>query len=217
MTVAQRRRREREQRRAQILDAAQAVFTERGLAASTMEQVAAAAEVSKGTLYLYFRSKDELFMALASEVAEATHAAIEDVAADGKLAGLECLRGMARAAARVALEHPNTVRNMVIWMASGDACDIESDGFKHYRERVDKVHALMLQALRDGQEDGSIRRDLDLVTTLSQIWPSMMISVVATVNLDEVKRRIQKDIDGELLTPGLTDLLIRGIAANPAP
>ena len=162
MTVAQRRRRERQQRRAQILEAAQTVFTERGLAAATMDQVAAAAEVSKGTLYLYFRSKDELFMGLASEVAEATHEAIAGIAADESLSGLDCFRSMARAAARVALAHPNTVRSMVIWMASGDACDIESDGFKDYRAKVESVHKLMIGGLMRGQADGSIRKDLDL-------------------------------------------------------
>lgn len=45
----------------QILDAALEVFSEKGLAGSRLEEIAAHAGVSKGTIYLYFRSKEELF------------------------------------------------------------------------------------------------------------------------------------------------------------
>jgi TetR/AcrR family transcriptional repressor of nem operon len=47
-------------RREQILDAAERVLVERGLAAATMADVAEAASVAKGTVYLYFESKAEL-------------------------------------------------------------------------------------------------------------------------------------------------------------
>jgi AcrR family transcriptional regulator len=53
-----------EVRREQILDAAGAVAVERGLATATMSDVAARAGVAKGTLYLYFPSKDDLVDAL---------------------------------------------------------------------------------------------------------------------------------------------------------
>lgn len=48
----------------EILEAALAVFVERGFAAARLEEVARRAGVSKGTLYLYFSSKEELLQAL---------------------------------------------------------------------------------------------------------------------------------------------------------
>jgi TetR/AcrR family transcriptional repressor of nem operon len=51
-------------RREQILDAAERVLVERGLAAATMADVAEAASVAKGTVYLYFESKAELLTGL---------------------------------------------------------------------------------------------------------------------------------------------------------
>ena len=57
-------RRRKEARPAEILDAALAVFAEKGFAAARLEQVAKAAGVSKGTLYLYFDSKEALFEAV---------------------------------------------------------------------------------------------------------------------------------------------------------
>jgi len=50
-----------EERPKQILDAALSVFAERGLAAARLEDIAKLAGLSKGTIYLYFPNKEELF------------------------------------------------------------------------------------------------------------------------------------------------------------
>src|ERR1017187_10788364 len=50
-----------EERPQQILDAALSVFSEHGIDAAKLEEIAARAGVSKGTIYLYFPSKEELF------------------------------------------------------------------------------------------------------------------------------------------------------------
>ena len=60
-TAEPRWRRLPEERPRQILDAAFAVFAERGLAAARLEDIARRAGVSKGTIYLYFSNKEELF------------------------------------------------------------------------------------------------------------------------------------------------------------
>lgn len=51
-------------KRHQILEGAHAVFTARGFDAASMNDIAAAANVSKGTLYVYFEDKEHLFVAL---------------------------------------------------------------------------------------------------------------------------------------------------------
>jgi AcrR family transcriptional regulator len=57
-------RRRKEARPAEILEAALACFKERGFAATRLEDVAARAGVTKGTIYLYYPSKEELFKAV---------------------------------------------------------------------------------------------------------------------------------------------------------
>ena len=59
-----RRRRPAEERTGQLLDAAEALLLERGLGATTIADVAEAAGVAKGTVYLYFDSKDALLAGL---------------------------------------------------------------------------------------------------------------------------------------------------------
>ncbi|HEX5737246.1 MAG TPA: helix-turn-helix domain-containing protein, partial [Hydrogenophaga sp.] len=63
----QRRSRRKEARPGELLDAALALFVEKGFAATRVEEVAARAGVSKGTLFIYFPSKEELFKAVVRE------------------------------------------------------------------------------------------------------------------------------------------------------
>jgi len=62
-----RRERRKEARPGELLDAALDLFVEKGFAATRAEEVAARAGVSKGTLFLYFESKEELFKAVVRE------------------------------------------------------------------------------------------------------------------------------------------------------
>jgi AcrR family transcriptional regulator len=60
-------RRRKEARPREILDAALAVFAEKGFSAARMEDISRRAGVTKGTIYLYFESKEALFKALVRE------------------------------------------------------------------------------------------------------------------------------------------------------
>jgi TetR/AcrR family transcriptional regulator len=65
--VHAKRERRKEARPGELLDAALDLFVEKGFAATRAEEVAARAGVSKGTLFLYFPSKEELFKAVVRE------------------------------------------------------------------------------------------------------------------------------------------------------
>jgi AcrR family transcriptional regulator len=72
----------RRTRRREILDAARMVFAERGFHATRMSDIAHAADVSQGTLYHYFRSKDDLFLALCFVWADLLEAGIRALFAE---------------------------------------------------------------------------------------------------------------------------------------
>ena len=65
--LAGKRERRKEARPGELLDAALDLFVEKGFAGTRAEEVAARAGVSKGTLFLYFQSKEELFKAVVRE------------------------------------------------------------------------------------------------------------------------------------------------------
>src|SRR5690242_21937276 len=65
MTNAQERKaQERQARRRRIQEAARTVFAEKGYAGASIELIARAAQLSVGAIYLYFRSKEDLYVSL---------------------------------------------------------------------------------------------------------------------------------------------------------
>lgn len=79
MGVRERREKEREQRRLDILASARAVFLQYGIEQTSMDRIAQEAELAKGTLYLYFRNKEELVLALITEHLEQLATLLEEV------------------------------------------------------------------------------------------------------------------------------------------
>ncbi|MGB9437421.1 MAG: TetR/AcrR family transcriptional regulator [Desulfobacterales bacterium] len=79
MGIQERKQRERERRRQQIIVAAKRVFSEKGYSKSTMEDIAREAELSPGTLYLYFKNKDELYASLSLRILQYLNIRLEDV------------------------------------------------------------------------------------------------------------------------------------------
>lgn len=83
-------RRRKDARPRELLDAALAVFVEKGFAAARPEEIALRAGVSKGTLYLYFHSREDMLAALiqerfSSRIALGTHEPATDAAASQDL------------------------------------------------------------------------------------------------------------------------------------
>lgn len=65
MGITERKERERRQRRELVLEAARRLFQERGFLNVTMSDIAEASELSIGTLYLYFKNKEDIYAGLA--------------------------------------------------------------------------------------------------------------------------------------------------------
>jgi len=96
MSVRERKQRERHARRENILAAAAQVFAAHGVDGATVEMVAREAEVAVGTIYLYFSSRDDLFVSLMAERIAKLRARYREIHACS-LAPLDELRAIGRA------------------------------------------------------------------------------------------------------------------------
>ncbi len=85
--------RRKEERPAEITKAALEEFAEHGYAATRVDKVAKRAGVSKGLLYLYFKTKEELFKAVIRSVVVPRIDALKTAVADTDLSAEEFLRG----------------------------------------------------------------------------------------------------------------------------
>ncbi len=91
MGIQERKEREKERRRQQIIVAAKRVFSEKGFSKSTMEDIATEAELSPGTLYLYFKNKEELYASLSLRILQYLHIRVEHVNKEADLTPVQKL------------------------------------------------------------------------------------------------------------------------------
>lgn len=94
MGIQERKERERGRRRQQIMIAAKKVFYTKGFAKVKMEDIAKEAELSPGTLYLYFKSKDELCASLSLRILQYLNIRLRHVSAEKGLDGQQKLEAL---------------------------------------------------------------------------------------------------------------------------
>jgi len=95
-SVRPRRERRKEARPAELTAAALDLFVERGFAATRLEDIAARAGVSKGTLYLYFAGKEDLFKAVVREGIVPALTQAETLIAEHRGSASDLLRSLIR-------------------------------------------------------------------------------------------------------------------------
>ena len=196
-------------RERQILDAAAAVFARRGFRAATMDEVAAAAGVAKGTLYLSYSSKEDLFFALFAAFADEAMAAppaLPAGTAPDQVIGL--LVEIGTRLDRDSLLVPLTLE---FWSAAG----VEATRARfadRYAAMLDAFRGALVGILRGGEARGEVRRGLPLDAIVS--------SLLATIDGLIVQAWVDRDLSiAETLRAALPPLLdgIRpaGSAAPP--
>lgn len=151
MGVAERREREREQLRSDIVDAARDLLLEQGLGALSMRAIAERIEYSPATIYLYFRDKEELVRAVVqagferlSELMAAELAKLGETATAAEQYG-----ATGRAYARFGVEHPAYFRVM-FELPSSAQVECPGDGRSEWGA-FDQVVCLVEQAVARGE------------------------------------------------------------------
>lgn len=90
--MARRTKEEARETRSRILDAAESVFYDKGVAHASLEDIAAAAEVTRGAIYWHFKDKAELFDAMMQRVVLPVEEMLESADRCGGAKPLELLR-----------------------------------------------------------------------------------------------------------------------------
>jgi AcrR family transcriptional regulator len=167
-------RRRKEARPADIAAAALAIFAEKGFAGARIEEIAARAGISKGTLYLYYHGKAELFRAVVREVVipnvDAMRAAF--LAADMPFAAV--LRQLLPRFAEIVTRVPvGAVAKMVI----GESRNFPELAKVWHDEVIDKALGLIATLIERGQTKGDVRPG-DPRTHAFSIMGPVLISVL---------------------------------------
>jgi AcrR family transcriptional regulator len=189
-TPSTQRQRRKDARPSELLDAALELFVEKGFAAARAEEVAQRAGVSKGTLYLYYPSKEELFKAvivrnLTSRIADTAQ---QVQAWDGEMAPL--LQSL-----------------LVQWWQETYASPASG-----VQQVIEPGSALIGSIIAKGIASGEFRA-VDVESTVhSLVLPMVMLCV----HKHGLSACTQHQIDGQRFIAEHVDLVVRSLRQRPA-
>jgi AcrR family transcriptional regulator len=153
--MAKRWQRRKDARPPEILDAALAVFAQKGFAATRLDDVAAKAGITKGTIYLYFDSKLALFEALARQSVGAQIEQIETQLAAFPGTSAELLRLVLSTIGRFAMTSDRVVLPRLVL---AEAANFPALAEFWRREIIDHGIALMSGIIQRGIARGEFRK-----------------------------------------------------------
>jgi AcrR family transcriptional regulator len=155
--TASRREREKAQRRDDILQAARGVFFQRGFHTVTVDDIAAAAEVGKGTVYLYFDAKETILAHLLLEGLDKLVAELEAAySADRRLAARTRLRRMADAYLKFFQQNPEYYRLLMAFDRGQIQASIDPDIYQEVHTRSLYGIQWLERAVTQAQEEDLI-------------------------------------------------------------
>jgi TetR/AcrR family acrAB operon transcriptional repressor len=190
-------------RREQVLDAAHTVFARKGFRAATVDEIAAAAGVAKGTVYLYFKSKEEVYWATLDRGLDALFA--QTRAAVDRASGT---RGKLRAFVATRVEFFEADRQFfVVYLDEfGNVSPQRVSARREFRRRRADLVGILHTALEQGVADGEVRTTT--LPGLADLIVALTHAVVVRRLQEPPTRSVGEDIDATL------DLLWNGLGQH---
>ena len=206
-TPARRRARRKEARPGEIVEAALRLFSDRGFAATKLEDVATAAGIGKGTIYLYFPTKEDLFRAVVRQAVLPNLTAAEALLQNPDTSAADILRAIAERFLLLLDTDLTAVPKLVI-AESGNFPAIA----RFYAEEVVlKGMALIRGVLARGIERGEFR-PIDLDGALPLFSAPMLLLLLWKHSLG---RHTDIQFNPRAVVATHLDVLLRGLAADP--
>jgi AcrR family transcriptional regulator len=199
-------RRRKDARPAEILEAALAFFKERGFAATRLEDVAARAGVTKGTIYLYYPSKEELFKAVVRGELVPNIERLEAMLSEpGPAAAL--LKRLFTTWAREFVPSPASILPKLVLAEAGNFPELA----RFYLETaVHRGLRLIASILRRGIEQGEFR-PVDVDHVVYCIIGPLLLTVLLKHSLAPHDDR---PLDIEAICRAHLDLVLHGLASG---
>ncbi|MCK4662623.1 MAG: TetR/AcrR family transcriptional regulator [Bacteroidales bacterium] len=171
MGISERKEREKEQRKNDIIDAAEKIFFKKGINNSTMDEVAKEAELSKGTLYLYFKSKEEIHFELKSRALNILNKMFKESISENKTGFENCME-IGKAYVNFVNKYSNYYK-VIVHFETNDCsvCSFREKCESFFKE--DNPLHFFIQVIDKGIKDSSIRNDIPAKVLAQTLWAQM--------------------------------------------
>ncbi|MCK5137894.1 MAG: TetR/AcrR family transcriptional regulator [Bacteroidales bacterium] len=181
MGIQERKEREKQQRKEKIIQAAEKVFFSKGFDRSTMDDIAELAELSKGTLYLYFKSKEDLRLAVAHKAILLLNSVTEGIKTMKENA-LEKLLSMGRACIEFSNNYPNQMKS-IMFLEGFELLQVSLSA-REIKEVIyrDSPVGMVVQIVEQGVREQLIRDDIPPTVIAHTLW-MQFLSIVQFVTM----------------------------------
>jgi AcrR family transcriptional regulator len=198
---------ERDARIRVIRAAALDVFAAKGFSAARLDDVAAAAGIAKGTIYLYFKSKEELFEAIVKSTIGATLQDAEQTVAASRAPASELLRLVGRTMI-AAVQDPQRRRVLHLVFSEGARFPVIADFY--HREIISRGMGLIRAIVAKGRASGEFISDEPARFPHLVIAPGL-VAVLWGVVFDRIE-----PLDASAMMEAHLDLVIRALTGRPS-
>jgi len=212
MGIADRRQREKEQRRAEILDAAEKLFFSRRYEDVPMDDIARSVELNKATIYLYFANKETLFATIVlcgvDILWEKFSACMEREAP-----GIVKVALMGQAYYTFSQEQPDYLR--LIHFYGSERFSKENPCTAAIGRGYGTCRMILRDAIQEGIDDGTIRADID--PFLASMY--LMISFMGVLSLENKWIRVieSEGFSNRQFTSGFFQFIMPAISPDQPP
>jgi TetR/AcrR family acrAB operon transcriptional repressor len=207
--MARRTKEEAQETRTRILDAAEQVFHDKGVAHASLEDIAGAAEVTRGAIYWHFKDKGELFDAMMNRVVLPAEEMLEQAGSRGEADPLDVLR---RAAIEVLVRTTKDARMQRVFEIAYHKCEYVGDAtgvrVRHIASQEDCLRAIekgFATCVKAGRLPKSVNPRVAAIGAMS-----LVSGLTANWVLDPGSFALGKHAEA------IIDTYFRGLASTPA-
>ncbi|KLO25160.1 MULTISPECIES: TetR/AcrR family transcriptional regulator [unclassified Marinitoga] len=164
-----------------IMQTAKEIFYNKGYENTTMNEIARNSKMAKGTLYLYFSSKKDLFFSLVYEGLLILEDLIKNKI-NAVNTGLDKILNMGRAYIQFYREYPDYYSFVIKYESEKAILDPSEIIIINTYEKSEEIYDILKLLILKGIDDGSIRKDID-VNKLSMLLWLQTVGIVQQFNL----------------------------------
>ncbi|MCC5907166.1 MAG: TetR/AcrR family transcriptional regulator [Balneolaceae bacterium] len=191
--------------REEILDATKDLLLEYGFSKLSMRKIAGRVNVTATSIYLYFKNKDDLLLALIEESIENLKKALSDAAGESK-GVMQQLRSVSMAYINYALEHPREYE-IIFMVRPEEMPTYPKEKFRQIRSG----YTLLAEVLEKGKEEQQFETDDSLLAAYA-MW-SQLHGVVSVI----INKRLDAKVSTEEFIGQAVDQIIQGFISKKIP
>ncbi|MFP4660652.1 MAG: TetR/AcrR family transcriptional regulator [Halanaerobiales bacterium] len=186
MGTIERKEREKADRKKSIIKAAKELFLLKGFDNTTLKEIAKKSELAKGTLYLYFENKEDIYFAVIHKETSKLVQKIVEVSKQ-EIKGIDKLEEISIFLYGYYKKYPEIIE--AIWYADYIGAKKGITPYQKLSSQEDaKIFKLITEIIATGIEDGSIKNDINPVKTAIVITKIMMNMIGLLLNADEYEQ-----------------------------